>query len=234
MTFERNVFLNCPFDKEYRALLPPILFTVSYLGFEPRIASESCDAGLPRLEKILNLIRESKYAIHDISRLQARSAGDVFRLNMPFELGLDFGCRIYRGGKWREKRFLVLAAEPYRYRAALSDLAGSDIQVHENDPEIAVREVRDWLSAYVSVSVLGAKGIWGAFGDFRRETRLQLRRDGHSGRDLSRIGVPELKRRIGRWIRSNRPRGRRFSERRGRGAGVIKSNAGPGIVAANT
>jgi hypothetical protein len=222
VAFERNVFVNCPFDKDYRILLESILFTVSYLGFEPRIASENGDAGLPRLEKILTLIRDSKYAIHDISRLEADSAGALSRLNMAFELGIDFGCRAYGGGRWCEKRFLILDAQRFRYQAALSDLAGSDVQVHENNPEFVVREVRDWLSEYVSVSVLGAKDIWSAFGDFTKEAQIELEREGHSIEDLRRLRVHEFKRYMRRWMRSNRTRGRRFSGRRNGGASATK------------
>jgi hypothetical protein len=42
--FELNVFINCPFDEQYYPLLRPLLFTVVYLGFNPRIASERSDS----------------------------------------------------------------------------------------------------------------------------------------------------------------------------------------------
>src|SRR5437868_3996014 len=38
MPFETNVFINCPFDKEYTPILRAILFTTIYLGFEPQIS----------------------------------------------------------------------------------------------------------------------------------------------------------------------------------------------------
>jgi len=31
-SYEWNVFINCPFDKEYFPLLRPLLFTIIYLG----------------------------------------------------------------------------------------------------------------------------------------------------------------------------------------------------------
>jgi hypothetical protein len=43
--YDRNVFINCPFDADYQALLYPLLFTVCYLRFTPRIALERCDSG---------------------------------------------------------------------------------------------------------------------------------------------------------------------------------------------
>ena len=45
---------------------------------------------------------------------------------MPFELGIDYGCRVFRSGKSKGKRFLVLEAERYSYQKSLSDLAGAD------------------------------------------------------------------------------------------------------------
>jgi hypothetical protein len=58
MGFAKNVFINCPFDAQYLPLLRPLLFTVIYLGFTPRIASESLDSSKARINKIVNLIRE--------------------------------------------------------------------------------------------------------------------------------------------------------------------------------
>lgn len=106
MGFERNVFINCPFDSEYLPLLRPLLFTVIDLGLTPRIALERLDSGAPRIQKIISLIRDSKFAIHDLSRLEAKAAGEYFRLNMPFELGIDVGCRLFKRGRWSTKRCL--------------------------------------------------------------------------------------------------------------------------------
>src|SRR5688500_11733451 len=108
MRFQSNVFVNCPFDSEYLPLLRPLLFTIIYLGFTPRIALESLDSGSPRIEKIVSLIRDSQYAIHDLSRIKAKKTDELFRLNMPFELGVDVGCRLFKRGKWSRKRCLIL------------------------------------------------------------------------------------------------------------------------------
>lgn len=89
--FESNVFINCPFDREYYSLLRPLLFTIVFLGFNPRLATERSDSGENRLEKIRELIRDSKYSIHDLSRLRSKKAKEFYRLNMPFELGMDYG-----------------------------------------------------------------------------------------------------------------------------------------------
>jgi len=97
MPFHKNVFVNCPFDSDYLSLLRPLLFTVIDLGFAPKIALESPDSGRPRIDRIITLVQQSKFAIHDLSRLQASKGGELFRLNMPFELGIDIGCRLFKG-----------------------------------------------------------------------------------------------------------------------------------------
>ena len=50
-SFDKNVFINCPFDEEYYPLLCPLLFTVLRLGFNPRIALERSDSSSPSLRR---------------------------------------------------------------------------------------------------------------------------------------------------------------------------------------
>ena len=91
--FDRCVFVNCPFDEEYDPILQAILFCIVYLDFIPRLAKGRTDSAESRLDKIKSMIEGSKYSIHDLSRCQAREEGEYYRLNMPFELGIDYGCR---------------------------------------------------------------------------------------------------------------------------------------------
>lgn len=132
--FGNSVFINCPFDKEYYSLLRPLLFTIVYLGFDPRIALETSDSGESRIDKICGLIKASKYSVHDLSRLRAKKKGEFYRLNMPFELGVDYGSRRFASARFRRKRYLILEEQPHSYKRALSDISGLDIKPHENNP----------------------------------------------------------------------------------------------------
>lgn len=192
MDFDTNVFINCPFDEKYLPLLRPILFTVIYLGFRPRIALERLDSGQPRIEKIISLIEDSKYAIHDLSRIKAEKKGEYYRLNMPFEIDLDVGCRLFKGGRWAQKRCLILEAQRYRYQAAISDLSNSDIAVHNNDPETALAEVRNWLNNEASLKAPGPAAVWGSFLDFMAENYDALKARGFSDENIKRLPVNEL------------------------------------------
>ena len=205
MAFDRNVFVNCPFDDAYLPLLRPLLFVILYLGLTPRIALESLDSGRPRIDKIISLIRDLKYAIHDLSRLQADKAGEYYRLNMPFELGLDVGCRLFRVDRYSQKRCLILEAERYRYQAALSDMSNSDIAAHGNDPKQAAREVRNWLANAANLRAPGPTWIWNRFLDFMAANYRQLEAEGYSSSDIAGLPVAELIDRMRTWIERNGP-----------------------------
>ena len=203
MSFDRNVFVNCPFDASFYTILRPLLFTITYLGLTPRIALERLDSGEARIAKIIQLIRESKYAIHDLSRIAAKRAGEYYRLNMPFELGIDVGCRIFKEGEWAKKKCLILVAERFKYQAAISDLSGSDVAVHQNEAEEVVLEVRNWLNSTCGLTADGPSRIWGAFNDFMGDNYDELTRRGFSKRDIERLPVAELMRSMKEWVREN-------------------------------
>lgn len=203
MSFDRSVFVNCPFDEAFFPLLRPLLFTIIFLGLKPRIALEASDSGEARLEKIQNLIRASKFGIHDLSRCEAAKAGELYRLNMPFELGLDFGCRTYGRGQLREKKSLVLEAESYRYKAALSDLSGADIGTHKNEPYNVVAAVRNWLRNVAVTNAVGAAKIWSAFNDFMARNYDDLIEEGFSAADIEVLPVFELMERMTSWTEQN-------------------------------
>jgi len=205
--FQRDVFLNCPFDREYRPILQAILFCLVRFGLTPRIATERSDAGEPRVQKIMQLIESSRYSIHDLSRCQAHEAGEHYRLNMPFELGMDFGCRHYGGEPLSRKVILILEEQPYRYRAAISDLAGSDVEAHGGDFVTAVRKVRNWITGLGGFERVGAGRILAEYEDFHEwhyERQLEV---GFADEDIQDYSTPELLHAMIEWtdqLRSNK------------------------------
>jgi hypothetical protein len=142
--YDQNVFINCPFDSEYKPLFDALVFAVHACGFLPRCALEAADSWAVRVEKIVQIIRECRFGIHDISRTELNREG-LPRFNMPYELGLFMGAQRLGDAKQRRKSCLILDREPYRYQAFLSDIAGQDPQSHGNDPMRAVKETRSWL-----------------------------------------------------------------------------------------
>ena len=204
MSFDENVFVNCPFDDDYLPLMRPLLFTVINLGFTPRIALERLNSAEPRVEKVISLIKQSKFAIHDLSRLQAEEAGEYFRLNMPFELGIDVGCRLFSRGRWSTKICLILEAEKYRYQAAISDLSNSDIFAHKNQPFEVVVGVRNWLNNEAGLRAPGPTKVWRQFNVFMADNYQMLKAREFSDRDIERLPVAELIDCMQDWCRKNR------------------------------
>jgi hypothetical protein len=143
--FGNSVFINCPFDSEYWSIFEAIVFCILDCGFVPRCALEEADSGAFRLSNIQEIIRASKYTIHDLSRVELSGDTRLPRFNMPFELGLDIGCRVYGSNEARKKKCLVLDSDPYRYKSFLSDISGQDIRSHHNLPTTAIHLVRHWL-----------------------------------------------------------------------------------------
>lgn len=199
-SFDRGVFINCPLDDEYLPLLRPLLFTVVALRLEPRLAIGRSDAGEARIQKIIELIRQSRFSIHDLSRCRAQRKGEFFRLNMPLELGLDHGCKVFKSGKWREKRSLVMETERYRFQAAISDLSGSDIVAHSDQPEEVVRVVRDWLVQEANAPSISASKVYGSFNDFMAANYERLTAAGYSKKDIARLPTAELQTHMQDWV----------------------------------
>jgi len=168
-SYSKNVFINCPFDDEYFELLRPLLFTIIYFKFNPRISLESSDSGEIRLKKIVTIIEESQFAIHDLSRLQAKNVDEYSRLNMPFELGIDYGLRTFNP-KYKDKRSLILERERYEYMKAISDINGFDIKNHKNNPEKLIECLRAWFTETVGLRNLnGSAKIYSDFIDFNKD-----------------------------------------------------------------
>ena len=205
--FDRNVFVNCPFDSDYEPILQAILFCLVRFGLRPRIASERNNSGETRIEKIRELIQTSQYSIHDLSRCQASQVGEISRLNMPFELGMDFGCRHYGGHPYSGKIILILEEEHYRYQAAISDLAGNGIVAHGGNYQNAMREVRNWLANNILLAsrLPGANKVFGEYEDFQKWNYNQQLCDGFSEEDIQNYHTTELLEAMFKWVSLGKP-----------------------------
>lgn len=165
-----DVFLNCPFDEEYRELFAAIVFTVAACGYRLRCALEENDAGDVRLEKLCRLIGQSPRSIHDLSRVQANADG-LPRFNMPFELGLVIGAKKFGSKSHRTKTALIMVREPFKLPAYMSDLGGNDPGAHKNKVEEVIKLVRGYLQtrAGTTTPLPGARVLQTAFSDFQTE-----------------------------------------------------------------
>lgn len=195
-----NVFINCPFDDDYRQMLLATVFTVKYLGFIPTLTLQNADSSQTRLDKIVELIDCARFGIHDLSRMQANEKGELARMNMPFELGIDYGCKRFKEGAKSNNQILVLATTPYQYQAALSDLAGSDIKYHEDDPIKTVSAIRNWfVNIELNRGPSGSK-IWFDFNEFTSDLEEQLLAGDFSKKEYDELQVSEVMDYMDEWI----------------------------------
>lgn len=152
MSFEKSVFINCPFDDNYISnLLKPMIYLLIKNKLVPRLSLEVSDSGEIRLEKITDIIQSCKYSIHDLSIVKAKKVGDYSRMNMPFELGIDYGLRRSGSALLSTKKFLILEGTKYDYMKALSDINGFDIKVHNNDTQGVFDCLYSWSSETLKI-----------------------------------------------------------------------------------
>ncbi len=178
-----SVFINCPFDEAYWPRFEVVVFTIYACGFVPRCALEESDSSDNRLDKIVRMIKESRYGIHDISRVELDDRNQLPRFNMPFELGLDIGAK--KLGRRSDKIILVLDTERFRYQKFLSDIAGQDIRIYDGSIADIVRAVRDFLrSASKRTGLMGADRIRASYAAFTRSLPGLCERTGIDRREL--------------------------------------------------
>lgn len=203
--FDRSVFLNCPFDDEYAPILQAVAFCIVYLGFYPRLAPENADNAVARLDRIAELVRGSKYGIHDLSRCKATKANEFARMNMPFELGIDHACRRFGAGELADKSILILEQGRYDYQKVLSDISGWDIHSHGGDHQKAVRHVRSWLVAQAGANPVGAAFIQGKYIAFQEWYWKRELDAGSSEEDIREYPTAELIRAMHEWMDAGQP-----------------------------
>jgi len=203
--FERSVFVNCPFDDDYAPLLEAALFCVVYFGFTPRLANERLEAGENRLDKIVDMIRDSKYSIHDLSRCKAKERDEIFRMNMPFEFGVDVGLRRSGVDPLAEKKFLIFEESPYDLKKSISDIGGQDAEFHRCDYEVIIKKVRDFFRVEAAVPAPGPARLVSDYATFQGWMTEKEIYEGHSEREAVNLPSRERLDEMKRWIELGRP-----------------------------
>ena len=137
-----SVFLNIPYDEKFKSLYVAYVVGLMYLGFEPH-ATLGIPGGTPRLDKIFSEIKKCAFSIHDLSRVQVdrNPPCTTPRFNMPFELGLAVAWSKEKAG--RSHRWFVFESRPYRVQKSLSDLNGTDPNIHKGTVKGVLKELNN-------------------------------------------------------------------------------------------
>lgn len=122
-----DVFLNIPYDNQFQSLCLAYICGIAAFGFFPRATLE-IPGGSRRLDRIFKLIQDCRFSVHDLSRVELdKKRPPTPRFNMPFELGLSVAWA--RIGN-RNHTWYVFEGRPRRLTKSLSDLSGTDEQIH--------------------------------------------------------------------------------------------------------
>ena len=151
---EKAVFLNCPFDPEFRPIFDALVFASVCCGFTPRSALETGSVAVPRMERIVQAIFTSRYSIHDLSRCRGEGDEQLARFDMPLELGIAMARRFMTTGQRSQHDWFLLVPQGHLYARFISDLAGFDPARYSGTPESVVPRVVSWLCSRPNAAVV--------------------------------------------------------------------------------
>lgn len=150
----RAVFCNFPFDADYRPLYLALIASLACAGQTPRTVLE-IPPSADRLERLLALLEDCAFSLHDLSRVQV-APGGLPRFNMPFELGLAAALATTTRGR---HQFRLLEAQPNRIQESLSDLNGYEAFIHDNEPDGMFASICDIFTSLRPFPVGDQKGF---------------------------------------------------------------------------
>lgn len=134
-----RVFLNIPYDDKFNRLFLAYISGITAFGLVPRATLEISSSSR-RLDRILSVIDDCRYSIHDLSRVELDAkAPRTPRFNMPFELGLSVAHE--KSFRRKTHEWFVCESQRYRLAKSLSDLNGTDPFIHDGTIEGVFREL---------------------------------------------------------------------------------------------
>ncbi len=203
MEHNGSVFINCPFDGDYQPLFRALVFAVQDYGFMPRCALENDDGSEVRIEKIRRIIAESQYSVHDISRTEPDEESGLPRFNMPLELGMFLGAKLFGDEAHRRKACVIFDRERYRYQTYCSDIAGQDVRSHGGHEREIIRGVRNALRTWrPDREIPGAGSTWERYLRFDESLARLADRVRLDPNDLTFGDLVSL---VSEWLRMNTP-----------------------------
>ncbi len=142
-----SVFLNIPYDGAFQRLYLAYIAGLCALGLKP-CATLEIPGGERRLDRIFDLIQSCRYSIHDLSRVQLdRTPPPTPRFNMPMELGMAIAWTRLSPG---DHTWFVCETKPRRALKSISDLNGTDLNIHNGTIEGVMREICNAFVRYDS------------------------------------------------------------------------------------
>lgn len=177
-----QVFLNYPFDDSFRGLADAMSFGVIAGGLLPVCGYDLTAPDRPRLEMLVDAIRNCHYSAHDLSRSQGEGPGNFARMNMPIEMGMALFHAL--AAQRRDHRCLFLVSTPHDYKSFASDVAGLDPRVHNSDESRILTDTYEWLRAVVPPPLFNSQPTVDVIDRFQlfKQRLATIRGSGENGR----------------------------------------------------
>jgi len=174
-----SVFINCPYDPDYKNVFEAIVFTLLCYGMWPRWADDGSRA-VTRLDRIVYPLRASLFSIHDLSRCKGEGDENLARMNMPLELGMALEQAYHPlNDPHRDHRCIVLVPSKSSYWQAVSDLNAFDLLRYDGSPEDMVSQLGNFLKISAQrVEAPPVVSIQTALKDWTRRLDRQRRQNG--------------------------------------------------------
>lgn len=169
----KTAFINLAYVDSNEGLYLALIAGLAGFGLVP-VAALHDPTSTPQLSRIYTLIQESVISFHDLSYLKLDPPGPrTPRFNMPFELGLAVAVS-FNGS--RQHRWFVLEKKPHRAAKSLSDISGTNVQIHDGRAPSVLRAISNALARHNPRPTL--RQLEAIYADVRKKARSLKTVDG--------------------------------------------------------
>ena len=140
-----TAFINLAYVNSNAELYLGLLAGLAGFGLAP-VAAMHDPGSDPQLSRIYRLIEESVISFHDLSYVSLDPPSPrTPRFNMPFELGLAVAVAMSAN---RRHRWFLLEKVPHRAAKSLSDISGTNVQIHDGLASSVLKAVSNALARH--------------------------------------------------------------------------------------
>ena len=140
-----TAFINLAYVASNEELYLGLLAGLAGFGLTP-VAAMHDPGSDPQLSRIYRLIEASVISFHDLSYVSLDPPSPrTPRFNMPFELGLAVAVALSAN---RRHRWFLLDKVAYRAAKSLSDIGGTNVQIHDGRAPSVLKAVSNALARH--------------------------------------------------------------------------------------
>jgi hypothetical protein len=142
---DETAFINLAYVPSNEELYLGLIASLAGFGLAP-VAALHDPGSDPQLSRIYRLIEESSISFHDLSYLKLDPPSPrTPRFNMPFELGLAVAVALSANSR---HRWFLFETVPHRAARSLSDIGGTNVQIHDGHAPSVLKAVSNALARH--------------------------------------------------------------------------------------